>query len=106
MHPSDFSLLVRSDAMEAARRTSKPGSALIHKHSTFEALLYPIVILNQQGNICYMNNAARHLLAEGRDVRLAAHVRSHPDVGPIARLHFKLQNRHDLILKVQLGEIE
>ncbi len=106
MHPSDFSLLVRSDAMEAARRTSKPGSALIHKHSTFEALLYPIVILNQQGNICYMNNAARHLLAEGRDVRLAAHVRSHPDVGPISQLHFKLQNRHDLILKVQLGEIE
>ncbi len=106
MHPSDFALLVRSDAVEAARKTSKPASALIHKHSTFEALLYPIVIVNPQGSICYMNSAARHLLAEGLDARLASHVRSHPDMGPVTQVHFKLQNGRDMFLKIRLGEIE
>ena len=73
---------------------------------TLEGLLYPVVILDRHGNICFMNGAARRLLPEGLDLRLAAYVRSKPDMGPITQVHFKLQNGHDLVLKVRLGEIE
>jgi formylglycine-generating enzyme required for sulfatase activity len=71
-----------------------------------EGLLYPIVILDRNRNICFMNGAARRLLPEGLDLRLAVHVRSNPDMGPVTQVHFKLQNGHDLILKIRLGEIE
>ncbi len=73
---------------------------------TLERLLYPIVIVNRQGNICFMNGAARHLLPEGLDRRLVSHVRSSPDIRPTTQVRFKLQNGHDLILQVRLGEIE
>ncbi len=71
-----------------------------------EGLLDPIIILDRQRNIRFMNGAARRLLGEGLDLRLAAHVRSTPGMGPISQVHFKLQNGHDLILKVKIGEIE
>ena len=71
-----------------------------------EGLLYPIVIVNRQGNICFTNGSARRLLAEGLDQRLVSHVRSNPDIGPITQVHFKLPNGRDLVLKVRLGEIE
>jgi hypothetical protein len=73
---------------------------------TLERLLYPIVIVNRQGNICFKNGTARHLLPEGLDRRLVSHVRSNPDIRPITQVRFKLQNGHDLILQVRLGEIE
>ncbi len=72
---------------------------------TLEELLYPIVILNRQGDISFMNGAARRLLPEGLDLRLATHIRKNPE-RPITQIHFKLQNGHDLVLKVRLGEIE
>ena len=73
---------------------------------TLEELLYPIVILDRQQNISFMNGAARRLLTDGLGRRLAAHVRSSPALGPITQVHFKLQNGRDLVLKVRLGEIE
>ncbi|MGO8702785.1 MAG: hypothetical protein ACLQVA_03120, partial [Candidatus Brocadiia bacterium] len=71
-----------------------------------EGLLDPIIILDRQRNIRFMNGVARRLLGEGLHLRLAAHVRSTPGIGPISQVHFKLQNGHDLILKVKIGEIE
>jgi formylglycine-generating enzyme required for sulfatase activity/TolA-binding protein/tRNA A-37 threonylcarbamoyl transferase component Bud32 len=71
-----------------------------------EGLLYPVVILDRKRDICFMNGAARRLLLEGLDLRLAAHVRSTPDMGPLTQVHFKLQNGCDLILKIRIGEIE
>ena len=105
-HLTDFESLVRSEPVQAARKTPQPAASLTHSHSTLEGLLYPIVIVNRQGNICFMNGAARHLLAEGLHRRLASHICSNPEMGPITQVHFKLQNGHDLVLKVRLGEIE
>ena len=70
-----------------------------------ERLLHPIVIVNRQGNVCFMNGAARQLLPEGLDRRLVSHVRSTPDNRPITQVRFKLPNGHDLILQVRLAEI-
>ena len=102
----DFGLLVGSEPVQGAWKTPEPATPLPHSHSTFEGLLYPIVIINRQGNICFMNGTAQRVLAEGLDLRLATHVRHHPDMGPITQVHFKLQNGRDLILKVRLGQIE
>ena len=71
-----------------------------------DGLLYPIVILDRHGNICFMNGAARRLLPEGLDLRLAAYVRGKRAIGPVSQVHFKLPNGRDLVLKVRLGEIE
>jgi hypothetical protein len=106
MDRADFASLVRSDPVEPARKTPQPVGSLTHSHSTLEGLLYPIVILNQKGNIRFMNAEARCLLAEGLDQRLAAHVRSRPEMGPITQVRFKLQDGSDLILRIRLGEIE
>jgi hypothetical protein len=106
MDSDDFALRVRFDPVPAARKTPQPAGSLTHNHSTLEGMLYPIVILNQQGSIRFMNAEARRLLAEGLDQRLAAHIRSHPEMGPITQVRFKLQNGHDLVLKIRLGEIE
>jgi hypothetical protein len=73
---------------------------------TLKRLLYPVVIVNRQGNICFKNGAAGRLLSEGLDRRLISHIRSTPGIRPITQVRFKLQNGHDLIFQVRLGEIE
>ena len=103
---SDFESLNRSEPAQAAEQAPLLSASLTPSNSALEGLLYPIVIVNHQGDICFMNDAARRLLAEGLDRRLAAHVSNHPQIGLITQVHFKLQNGHDLILKVRLAEIE
>ena len=71
-----------------------------------EGLFTPILILTRQGSIRFMNGAARRLLAEGIDQRLVSYICKNPDREPITQVHFKLQNGHDLVLKVRLGEVE
>ena len=102
----DIQSLVQSERGQANAKTPKPGASQAENHSTLDVLLYPVVIINRRGEICYTNDAARRLLGEGLDRRLVAHVTNNPDMTAITQVHFKLQNGHDLILKVRLGEIE
>jgi hypothetical protein len=102
----EFALRVRSNPVERARKMPQAAGPLTHNHSTLERMLYPIVIVNQRGNICFMNAEARRLLAEGLDLRLAAYVRSHSEIGPTTQVRFRLQNGRDRILRIRLGEIE
>ena len=103
---SDFALMVRSELAPAAVKMPQPAASPVQDQSALEGLLYPIVIIKRQACICFMNGAARRLLAEGLDRRLAAHIHDNPDMGTIMQVRFKLRNGHDLILEVRLGEIE
>ena len=103
---SDSALPSQLELMSPTVLMAQPSDSPVEDESALEGLLYPIVIIKREGDICFMNGAARRLLSEGLDLRLAAFVRGHQQgMGPTTQVHFKLQNGQDLILKVGLGEI-
>ena len=107
MRRSDLALPGWSEPIPApAEMPEMPAVSAVQDQSALEALLYPVVIIKQRSSICFMNDAARRLLTEGLDRRLAAHIHDNPDMAAMTQVHFKRQNGHDLVLQVRLGEIE
>ena len=74
--------------------------------AVLETLLGPILIMDGNQKISYLNAAARKLLVNGLDKRLETHLRTRPDKAAFSQVRFKLANGRDLVLKIHLTSID
>jgi len=69
-------------------------------------LASPVVVLNRQGQICFMNPSARELLDRGMKKRLESHLNNRPKQRAWSHVRFRLANGAELVLQIKLTHIQ
>ncbi len=75
-------------------------------HHLVEHLTDPFIILNDLGDICFMNPAARKLLDKGLKERVEAHLESRPDKRPDSTVKMPLPSGRYIYLRIKLSPIQ
>ena len=74
--------------------------------SLVEQFIAPVVIFNRQGKPCFVNLAARQLLAGGMAARLMAHLYNESSRRAVTQVRFPLDAGGTIVLKISRVHIE
>jgi len=87
-----------------AGSSPRPGTAAA---TLVDQLTDPVIVLDEAGQTCYMNPAARRLLnGTGIAQRVIAHVRSHTHPTFVEQVRFRADGRPPIILKLKVSRIQ
>ena len=97
---------MQSDDLDEGAPELEPLTAGADFASLVKHLVDPVVIMNRQGRICFMNQRAERMLGGGFKKRLEAHLNSRPQGPAISQVRFRLDGGAEIILKIRLSGIQ
>jgi len=86
--------------------SQSPSKTTPDYESLVEQFIDPLVIFNKQGKPCFMNSAARQLLAGSLAARLTAHLHNESSRRAVIQVRFPLDDGGMIVLKISRAHIE
>jgi PAS domain-containing protein len=97
---------MRSDELDKNAPEIEPLADEADFASLVRELVDPVVIMNREGRICFMNPRAERMLCGGLKNRLEAQLRDQPEQPAISQVRFRRDSGAEIILKIRLAGVK